>query len=198
VAITGASGVIYAQRLLQVLADRETAIYLLISDAGRLVLREELGIELRGEEEEVQQQVRQELLGKPGYERLSYIDYNNLMSGIASGSVKTGGMVVVPCSMGSLARIAHGMSNNLIERAADITLKENRPLIIALRETPLNQIHLQNMLKLARAGARIVPCMPAFYHHPASVNELVDFMVGRLLDALGLEHQLYARWQGNG
>lgn len=189
---------VYAQRLLQVLADSGCGIYLLISGAGKLVLREELGLKLEGTLEDIQRQVSSKLLGRPDYKELSYIDHNNLMAGIASGSVRTSGMLVVPCSMGSLARIALGISNNLIERAADITLKEDRPLIVAPRETPLNQIHLQNMLKLARAGARIVPCMPAFYHHPTSIGDLVDFVVGRLLDALGIEHQLYANWRGNG
>ena len=197
VAITGASGVIYAQRLLRFLADNKNMISLLISDAGKLIVKEELGLELTGTAADIQEQLKHGLLNMPDYGQLHYIDHNNLMATIASGSVKTAAMLVVPCSMGSLARIAQGISNNLIERAADITLKEGRPLIVAPRETPLNQIQLKNILKLAQAGARIVPCMPAFYHHPRSIDDLVDFMAGRLLDALGLEHQLYANWRGN-
>jgi 4-hydroxy-3-polyprenylbenzoate decarboxylase len=197
VAITGASGAVYAQRLLRFLADKGYGIYLLVSDAGKLLLKEELGIELTGTIQEIQEQIKRSLLSQPDYNNLQYIDNHNLMAGIASGSVNTEAMLVVPCSMGSLARIALGMSNNLIERAADITLKEGRPLIIAPRETPLNQIQLKNMLSLARAGARIVPCMPAFYHHPGSINDLVDFIAGRLLDTLGIEHNLYVKWRGN-
>ena len=195
VAITGASGVIYAQKLLCHLADKGFEIFLLISDAGKLVIREELGVELAGTLQEIKAQITSRFLSKPDYDRLHYIAHNNLMANISSGSTKTEGMLVVPCSMGSLARIALGISNNLIERAADITLKEGRPLIIAPRETPLNQIHLQNMLKLAKAGAKIIPCMPAFYQHPKSIDELANFMAGRLLDALGIEHTLYTKWQ---
>ena len=194
VAITGASGVIYAKRLLHFLAHKGFGIYLLISDAGKLVLKEELGLELTGTLGDIHDMLKRNLLGKPGYEYLHYVASDNLLSGIASGSVKTNGMLVVPCSMGSLARIAQGISGNLIERAADITLKEGRPLVVAPRETPLNQIHLQNMFKLAQAGARIVPCMPAFYHHPESIDDLADFIVGRLLDGLGINHQLYTNW----
>ncbi len=196
VAITGASGIIYAKKLLSFLADKEFEIFLLISDAGKLVIKEELGVKLAGTPQEIRDQTANHLLGKPDYKRLHYIAHNNLMAAISSGSTKTAGMLVVPCSMGSLARIALGTSNNLIERAADITLKEGRPLILAPRETPLNRIQLENMLKAAQAGAKIVPCMPAFYQHPKSIDELANFMAGRLLDALGLEHQLYGSWQG--
>ncbi len=194
VAITGASGVIYAQKLLCHLADKGFEIFILISDAAKLVIKEELGVELAGTPQEIKAKISSRFLGKPDYEQLHYIAHNNLMADISSGSTKTEAMLVVPCSMGSLARIAHGISNNLVERAADITLKEGRPLIIAPRETPLNLIHIENMLKLAKAGARIIPCMPAFYQHPASIDELANFMAGRLLDALGVEHQLYTKW----
>jgi 4-hydroxy-3-polyprenylbenzoate decarboxylase len=182
---------------LRLLADKKFRIYLMISGAGKLVMSEELGIEFSTDPEKIQDQLKENLLKCPDYNQLQYLESNDLMAEIASGSVKTEAMLVVPCSMGSLARIAQGISGNLIERTADITLKERRPLIIAPRETPLNQIHLENMLKLARVGACIVPCMPAFYHQPQSIGDLVDFVVGRMLDVLGLEHHLYAAWRGH-
>jgi 4-hydroxy-3-polyprenylbenzoate decarboxylase len=116
---------------------------------------------------------------------------------IASGSYLTAGMVVVPCSMGTLANIASGSSRNLLERTADVMLKEGRPLILVPRETPLHAIHLENLLKLSRMGVAIVPAMPAFYHMPTSIDDLVDFMVGKLLDRMGIEHGLFRRWGMN-
>ncbi len=167
---------------------------MLISEAGKLLLEHELGIRVVGDESQIHTIMVQQLLGKPDYAGLTYYPTQNLGAGISSGSVRTDGMIIVPCSMGTLGRIACGNSGNLIERAADVTLKERRPLVIAPRETPMSQIHLANMLKLARIGAHIVPCMPAFYHHPKSIEDMVDFMAGRILDALGIDHQVYTRW----
>ena len=118
----------------------------------------------------------------------------DLFAPIASGSFRTDGMVVVPCSMRTLGAIAQGVTENLLSRAADVMLKEGRPLLLVPRESPLNKIHVANMLKVMDAGARLIPASPAFYHRPASVEDLVDFVVGKLLDALGLEHHLYRRW----
>ena len=125
---------------------------------------------------------------------LRLLGIDDFSAAIASGSGAADAMVVCPCSMGTLARIAGGISANLLERAADVMLKERRPLILVPRETPLNEIHLENMLRLARMGARVVPAMPAFYNHPTSIDDMVDFMVGRVLDSLGMENKLYSRW----
>jgi len=194
VAITGASGAVYARRLLRFLAERGEEIFLLVSDAGRIVLAEELGLEVRGEVQADRMRILRGLLGREEYGGLVYLDCRDLRAGIASGSWRVEGMVVVPCSMGALGRMAQGVSSNLIERAADVMLKERRPLVLAPRETPLSCIHLENMLRLCRAGAYIVPCMPGFYHRPEGIEDLVDFVVGRLLDALGIEHELFPRW----
>ncbi|MDP3013937.1 MAG: UbiX family flavin prenyltransferase, partial [Candidatus Subteraquimicrobiales bacterium] len=129
-------------------------------------------------------------------EQLEYIDCQNLNSSICSGSYKVEGMIICPCSMATLASIASGISSNLLERAADVTLKEARPLVVVPRETPLNQIHLKNMLKLSQAGALIVPAMPAFYHQPKNIEDLVSFVVGKVLDIFKIEHNLYKRWEG--
>ena len=127
-------------------------------------------------------------------ERLGYYGGDDFFAPVASGSSAPDAMVVCPCSMGSLGRIAAGLSSSLLERVADVMLKEGRPLLLVPRETPLSAIHLENMLKLARLGVRIVPPMPAFYHHPQSLDDLVDFVVGKVLDQLGVEHRLFKRW----
>ena len=127
-------------------------------------------------------------------ERLHYHDYRDFMAGIASGSFLTGGMVVCPCSMGTVAAIAHGLSQNLIQRAADVHLKERRKLILVPRETPLGVVQLRNLLSCAEAGAVILPAMPAFYTRPRELADMVDFVVGRVCDQLGVEHALSRRW----
>src|SRR5574341_1567510 len=184
-AITGASGAPYAVRLLEVLATHNVPTWLLISTHGWRLLAEECGVK---DEAALQKATG----GHWGSVRA----FNDADRGAepASGSVKTLGMVVCPCSMGTLAAIAHGTSRSLIERAADVTLKERRPLIVVPRETPLSDIHLENLLALSRAGAHIVAAMPAFYHHPKSVDDLVAFVVGRVLDHLGVAHDLVPRW----
>lgn len=180
VAITGASGAIYGKRLLEVLREKDVEVYLIISNAGRLVVKEELR------------------LAPEDLERLAVRAYDpeDLMAPLTSGSFKTEGMVVIPASMKTVASIASGYSDNLITRAADVALKEGRTLILVPRETPLSPVHLENLLKLSRMGVVILPAMPAFYHRPRRVEDLVDFIVGRILDQLGLDHDLYKRWGG--
>jgi len=179
IAMTGASGVIYGKRLLEVLHNKKVETHLVISEAAEKIIAHELGTT------------------KESLEKLAdhFYEVDDWSSPIVSGSFETDGMVIVPCSMKTLAGIASGFAENVILRAADVMLKEKRKLILVPRETPLNSIHLRNMLELANQGAIIIPSMPAFYHKPKSVEALVDFVVGRILDVLGLEHNLYMRWQ---
>ena len=178
VAITGASGVIYGKRFLEALKEKNVETHLIISKAGEKMLQYELGV------------ARKDL------ERLASHVYDEdlLTAPIASGSFITDGMAIIPCSMKTVAGIAHGYSENLILRAADVTLKEKRKLIIVPRETPLNAIHLRNLLELAMQGVAVIPAMPAFYHKPEKIEDLVDFIVGKVLDTLGIEHNLFKRW----
>jgi flavin prenyltransferase len=220
VAITGASGTAYAVRLLEVLVAAGHTVHLSISPAAADVMRHELDLKvdlnafdpqqlLRGENE-VASDSKLRLL-KPdaggGYAassifsdseimtgRIIYHHYRDYMSGIASGSFLTDGMVICPCSMGTLSSIATGQSQNLIHRAADVHLKERRRLIVVPRETPLSVIALDNMKRLAEAGAIILPAMPGFYHAPRSIHDLVDFVVARICDQLGVQNQLIKRW----
>ncbi|HDP69734.1 MAG TPA: UbiX family flavin prenyltransferase [Actinobacteria bacterium] len=194
VGITGASGVIYAEHLLKELLSDNHEIKLLITDAARDVLAHELNLKLKGNLREVQKQLKGWMELDYTDERLEYIELSNLNASICSGSYKAEGMIIVPCSMATLAAVSAGISSNLLERAADVTLKERRPLVMVPRETPLNEMHLRNMLALHRAGAIIVPAMPGFYHRPKDINDLVSFVVGRILDVLNLEHKLYKRW----
>lgn len=191
-AITGASGTIYGVRLCQELLAAGCRVSLLISRAGFSVLQEECGLEWDGEPALVKE--RLELYFQPAAGQLSYYGEDDFFAPIASGSAAPDAMVVCPCTMGTLGRIAAGLSSNLLERAADVTIKEGRPLLLVPRETPLSAIHLENMLKLARLGVRIVPAMPGFYHRPQTAAALVDFVVGKVLDQLGVEHRLFARW----
>jgi 4-hydroxy-3-polyprenylbenzoate decarboxylase len=188
VGITGASGAAYGVRLCRVLLARGLDIHLLITDAGWRVLKEELDWDIAHRKETLEQ----ELGAGPG--RWLYHPIQDIGASTASGSFQTRGMVIVPCSMGTLSGIAHGASDNLLERTADVMLKEGRPLILVPRETPLHSIHLENMLKLARMGVRIIPAMPAFYQGPQTVSDMVDFVVGKALDSMGVEHELYKRW----
>ena len=192
VAITGASGVVYGVRLCREILQAGARLTLLVTAAGQDVLREECGLDWRGDEDAVREELRDYF--RAGTESLAFYDQKNLLAPIASGSSVPDAMVVCPCSMGTLARIAVGNSGNLPERCADVMLKERRPLVLVPRETPLGEIHLENMLRLARMGVRIVPAMPAFYHSPESVDDLVNFVVGKVLDQLGIGHALFARW----
>ena len=190
-AITGASGAIYGLRLVKEILASGAHLTLLISDTGFRVIREETGLDPK-DGGDVTKTLAAFFSPKTGM--LHYYEEDDFFAPIASGSSAPDAMVVCPCSMGSLSRIACGSSGTLLERCADVMLKERRPLILVPRETPLNEIHLENMLKLARMGARIVPAMPAFYHHPESVDDLIDFVVGKVLDSIGIENRLFKRW----
>jgi 4-hydroxy-3-polyprenylbenzoate decarboxylase len=179
VAITGASGVIYGKRLLQILSEKGVETHLIISKAAEKVIEHELEV--------TKKDIKR--LASHAYE---IDDWN---APIISGSFKTSGMIVIPCSMKTLAGIVHGYSDNLILRSADVILKEKRKLIVVPRETPLNAIHLGNMIELIRQGVMVVPAMPAYYYKPDKIDDLVDFVVGKVLDLLEIEHSLYRRWK---
>lgn len=193
VAMTGASGAVYGIRLVKALAELGHEIALVISEAARLVIKEEIGISLKGY---AQCEAMSELFGDDIATRVTAYSPKDLAAPIASGSYPTEGMVIVPCSMGTLGALASGVCQNLIHRAADCTLKEGRKLVLVPRETPLSAIHLENMLKLSRLGVRIVPAMPGFYSGTPSVEGMIDFVVGKTLDQLGIVHSLYPRWVG--
>jgi flavin prenyltransferase len=192
VAITGASGAIYATRTLAALLERGCRLELIVSDFGRRLLRDELG------EEAAVDRLTGFLATKygDGVQRGRVTLYSNrdLGARLASGSQDCEAMVVVPCSMKTLAGIAHGLSRTLVERAADVMLKERRPLVIVPRETPMSLPQLRNMVLCAEAGALMMPAMPAFYQRPATLDDLADFMAGKILSALGFSHELYPRW----
>jgi 4-hydroxy-3-polyprenylbenzoate decarboxylase len=192
VAITGASGSIYGQRLTEELLRAGCRVSLLLSEPGRQVLNYETGLAWSRDLGERQQQVSAHF----GSKQLACLDNDNLFTAVASGSNAADAMVVAPCSMGTAGRIAAGLSETLLERAADVMLKERRPLLLVPRETPLNIIHLENLLRLARAGAVVIPAMPAFYHAPQTLDDLVAFVVGKVLDQLGVGHELFRRWNG--
>jgi 4-hydroxy-3-polyprenylbenzoate decarboxylase len=194
-ALTGASGMPYALRLLQCLLQSGNRVYLLYSQAAQIVAKQELDLTLPSRPQEAQQMLCERYGASP--DQLKVFGRDEWFAPVASGTNPANAMVVCPCSMGTLASIAAGLSDNLIERAADVMLKENRKLIIVPREAPFSVIHLENMLKLARAGAIILPANPGFYHRPQSVDEVVDFIVARILDHLGIEHKLMARWGGD-
>jgi 4-hydroxy-3-polyprenylbenzoate decarboxylase len=192
VVISGASGAPYALRLLQALIKGGHSVYLSISGDGLSILNDETGLMLKGSETDIQYAIEKHLEAKEG--QIVYYDEDNMYAPIASGSVRIDAMVVIPCSMKTLSAIAHGYASTLIERAADVTLKEKRKLIIVPRETPLSAIHLRNMLTLAELGCHIIPAMPAFYHHPKRISDMVDFVVGRVLDSMGIDNDLSPRW----
>ena len=195
VAITGASGSIYAHRTLIHLAASAALerINLIMSESAQTVARVELGVDLRGGDAKK----INEWLNLPVDSRLvQFHRLDNLAAKPASGSHIQAGMIVVPCSMGTLGAISSGACTNLIHRAADVTLKEGRKLVIVPRETPYNMIHLENMLRLARAGARILPASPAFYHRPQTIEEMVDHLVFRILDQFNVPHSQATRWKG--
>ena len=193
VALTGASGVIYGVRIVQELVKSGHAVALVISQAARLVIQEELGVGLKSY---TQAGELEAVFGPLIKGKLQAFAPNDLAAPLASGSFPSSGMIIAPCSMGTLGAIAGGTVQNLIHRTADCMLKEGRRLVLVPRETPLNAIHLENMLKLSRLGVSMVPAMPGFYAGAKSVDELVDFLVGKVLDQMGIEHFLYPRWTG--
>ena len=194
IAVTGASGAIYATRTLAALLSRGVHVELVVSDYGRRLLRDELG------ETAVVDRLTPYLTEKYGDSvsagTMTVHNNRDLGATIASGSHGCSGMAIVPCSMKTLAGVAHGLSRNLVERAADVMLKERRPLVIVPRETPMSLPQLRNMVLCAEAGAMILPAMPAFYQLPKTIDDLADFMAGKILGALGFEHDLYAAWTG--
>ncbi len=190
VGVTGASGSIYAERLIQALVDSVDRIYVVSTATGKQVAAHELA----GPRPSLSLADLLNNKGKAPSEKIRIFSEDDLFSPVASGSSSPTGMVVVPCSMGTLGRIAGGMSTNLIERAADVMLKEAKPLIICPRETPLNRIHLTNMINLIDAGAKILPATPGFYNRPKTVDDLVNFVVGRIMSMLNIESDLVTRW----
>jgi flavin prenyltransferase len=194
IAITGASGAVYATRTVAALLGRGVHVELIVTDYGRRLLRDELG------ESASVESLRPFLIGKYGTEveagTMNLHSNRDLGATIASGSHGCSGMAIVPCSMKTLAAVAHGLSRSLAERAADVMLKEKRRLVIVPRETPMSLPQLRNMVLCAEAGAMILPAMPAFYQQPKTLDDLADFMAGKILSALGFEHDLYPPWTG--
>jgi len=178
VGISGASGVIYGVRVLEILKKKSIETHLVITPLAEEILKQETSLK------------KQELIKIANY----HYNINDLAAPIASGSFLTQGMIIIPCSMKTLAGIACGYSDNLLLRAADVTLKERRPLIVVPRETPLRKIHLENMLKLSNEGAFILPAMPGFYYNPKTLDDIVNHIVGKVLDILGIDNNLYRRW----
>jgi len=187
-AITGASGAVYGVSMARELLLRDFEVHLVASEAACIVLGQEMGWDFApGVEEVFHRHI-------PG-DKLHFYSNDDIAAPVASGSFINSGMLVMPCSMSTLSAIAHGSAHNLITRAADVMLKERRQLILVPRETPLNSIHLRNMLLLAEAGAQIVPAMPAFYHKPETIDDMVNFMVGKVLDLLNVQNNLFRRYR---
>lgn len=194
-AVTGASGSVYAIRLLEVLLRAGRTVHIIISPAAVEVFAKEMGQTLDAARFDPVSFLGERAAGLD-LSRLRHHHYRDFNAGIASGTFLTAGMVVCPCSMGTVAAIAHGLSENLIHRAADVHLKERRKLVLVPRETPLGLVQLRNLTAAAEAGAVILPAMPAFYTLPRSIADMVDFVVGRICDQLGVEHDLLRRWGG--
>ncbi|UJP00065.1 MAG: UbiX family flavin prenyltransferase [Nitrosomonas sp.] len=191
-ALTGASGMPYGIRLLEMLLREGKQVYLLYSKVAQIVAQQEMNLALPSSAKETEAFFNHQYQVPDG--QLRVFGREEWFAPVASGSNPADAMVICPCTMGTLAAVAAGLSQNLIERAADVMLKEHRPLIIVPRETPFSVIHLENMLKLARSGAVILPANPGFYHHPQTVQDLANFVVARILDHLGVKHDLIARW----
>lgn len=194
VALTGASGIAYGLRLIQCLLEAGREVQVLYSQAAQVVASMEAGLKLATQPEQTQKTLAEHFNAKPG--QLRVFGRQQWTAPVASGSNPPQALVVCPCTTGSLASIANGISDDLIDRAADVMLKERRQLILVVRETPFSAIHLENMLKITRAGGVIMPANPAFYYQPQSVSDMVDFMVARILDHLGVSQQLLPRWGG--
>ncbi len=190
VGITGASGVIYGVRLLEVLTQyNEYEIHLTLSNSGATALWEELQIRVDLDDFRLES-----LIGRSA-EQVIYHHQSDIAAAIASGSFRTEGMIIAPCSMGTIGSIAAGISRNLIHRAADVCIKERRKLVLVPRETPLSSIHLENMLKLSQLGVVVLPAMPGFYHFPQTVDDQINFVITKLLDQFGIDTGLIRRWK---
>ena len=187
VGITGASGSIYGIRLIQQLALKKHTVNVVVTSAGKMVMKEELGVSGLG---------KMDKLGLSKVKgNIKIWENNDFEAPFMSGSSAPEAVIIIPCSVGKLAAIANGISGNLVERTADVALKEKRQLILVVRETPFSLIHLENMVKVARAGAQILPAMPAFYHHPKTIDDMVNFVVGKVLNLLRIEHNLFKSWR---
>lgn len=195
VGITGASGHAYAERLVRALVQCGMDVDLSITDAGVKVMRHELRVD-PGERGERLAADPSLWLGAECAQRVRVFRSDAVEAPPSSGTALTGGVILCPCSMGTLARVSIGFSSNLVERAADVALKEGKRLLLVPRETPLSIVHLENLLRLARLGAIVLPAMPGFYHHPRTKDDLVDHVVGKILDRLGIENKVGARWKG--
>ena len=196
VAFTGASGMPYGMRLVETLLGAGVEVWLLYSQVAQIVARQEMDLDLPSRPAEVEAALSARFNTQPG--QLRVFGREEWFAPLASGSNPADAMVVCPCTMGTLAAIAAGLSQNLIERAADVAIKEGRKLVLVPRETPFSAIHLENMLKLARLGVVILPPSPGFYTHPQSVDDMVDFVVARVLDQLQVPHDLIRRWGDGG
>ena len=194
VGVSGASGAVYGQRLMSVLIQKKLKTHLLLTKSSLKVIKYELNIDL-GETTPLSIDNLIRFLGKQSPRYVVTEGLDNWDSPLASGSYRTAAMVIMPCSMATIASIATGRSRNLLERRADVMLKERGRLIVVPRETPLNQIHLRHLLSLSEMGVDIVPAMPAFYHKPQKLEDITDFVVGKVLDLLGLSHTLFRRWR---
>jgi len=187
VGITGASGSIYGIRLIQQLALKKHTVNVVVTSAGKMVMKEELGVSGLG---------KMDKLGLSKVKNnIKIWENNDFEAPFMSGSSAPEAVIIIPCSVGKLAAIANGISGNLVERTADVALKEKRQLILVVRETPLSLIHLENMVKVTRAGAQILPAMPAFYHHPKTIDDMINFIVGKVLNLLRIEHSLFKSWR---
>ena len=190
VGLTGASGTVYGSRLVEVLADQTNfEVHLTISPAGARSLLEEVGIDIDVDNFELS-----DLIGRDA-DNVIYHSPNDIGASIASGSFRAEGMVIIPCSMGTVASVAMGLSRNLLQRSADVCMKERRKLVLVVRETPFSTIHLENMLKLSKNGVTILPAMPAFYHFPDTIDDQINFVVSKTLDQFGIEAGLVRRWK---
>lgn len=191
-ALTGASGAQYGLRLLELLIQNDVKVYLMMSKPGQIVINMETDLKLSGKNQDMKKTLCQLYNAEEG--QLQLFDKDQWTAPIASGTGVADATVICPCTMGTLAAVANGLSNNLIERAADVAIKERRPLILVPRESPFSPIHLQNMLQLAQAGVTIMPPNPGFYYRPTSIEEVIDFVVARILDHLHIVHSLLPRW----
>jgi 4-hydroxy-3-polyprenylbenzoate decarboxylase len=191
-AITGASGAAYALRLIECLVSANYQLYILCSSAGRIVMDTEVGVKIPSSPDAASKFFTDRYKAQAG--QIKVFGKEQWFSPVASGSSAPKKMVVCPCSTGTMAAICHGMSDNLIERAADVVIKERGQLILMVRETPFSTLHLQNMLSLSQQGVTIMPASPGFYHNVESIEDLIDFMVGRVLDHLGIEQNIMPRW----